>query len=164
MRSTKSANLIGHIKLLSWRQLDGCSVPFLSLRRVWLTRLQLGADIDILRHVARMFWRRVTGIWMPDVYFPRNLEIACAFSESRDCATTVALSLLRRRACAETISEKLLKTCLTQDVVRRPAIKVWISYNGRNTGTRCVPEMTNNTRKSWLTVSVKVRFNCRWHN
>ena len=32
MRSTKSADLIGHDKFLSWRQLDGCSVtrPFLS--------------------------------------------------------------------------------------------------------------------------------------
>ena len=41
MRSTKSADLIGHSKILSWGQLDGCSVtrPFLSLRRVWLARL-----------------------------------------------------------------------------------------------------------------------------
>ena len=32
MRSTKNADLIGHDKFLSWRQLDGCSVtrPFLS--------------------------------------------------------------------------------------------------------------------------------------
>ena len=32
MRSTKSANLIGHIKFLPWGQLDGCSMtrPFLS--------------------------------------------------------------------------------------------------------------------------------------
>ena len=39
--STKSANLIGHIKFLLWKQLDGCSVtrPFLSLERVWLARL-----------------------------------------------------------------------------------------------------------------------------
>ena len=32
----------------------------------------------------------------------------------------------------------------------------------------CVPtvylKMTNNTRRSWLTVAVKVRFNCRWHS
>ena len=38
---TKSADLIGHITFLPWRQLDGCSMtrPFLSLRRVWLARL-----------------------------------------------------------------------------------------------------------------------------
>ena len=44
MRSTKSADLIGHSKILSWGQLDGCSVtrPFLSLRRVWLARLVSG--------------------------------------------------------------------------------------------------------------------------
>ena len=41
MRSTKSTDLIGRIKFLSWWQLDGCSVtrPFLSLWRVWLARL-----------------------------------------------------------------------------------------------------------------------------
>ena len=41
MRSTKSADLIGPDKFLSWRQLDGRSVtrPFLSLRKVWLARL-----------------------------------------------------------------------------------------------------------------------------
>ena len=41
MGSMKSADLIGHIKFLLWRQLDGCSVtrPFLSLWRVWLVRL-----------------------------------------------------------------------------------------------------------------------------
>ena len=38
---TKNADLIGHSKILSWGQLDGCSVtrPFLSLQRVWLARL-----------------------------------------------------------------------------------------------------------------------------
>ena len=43
MRSTKSMDLIGHSKILLWGQLDGCSVtrPFLSLRRVWLARLEL---------------------------------------------------------------------------------------------------------------------------
>ena len=41
MRSVKSADLIGHIKFLSWQQLDSCSVtrPFLSLQGVWLARL-----------------------------------------------------------------------------------------------------------------------------
>ena len=41
VRSTKSADLIGHIKFLPEGQLDGCSVTrlFLSLRRVWLARL-----------------------------------------------------------------------------------------------------------------------------
>ena len=35
---------VGYVKFLSWRQLDGCSVtrPFLSLRRVWLARLEKG--------------------------------------------------------------------------------------------------------------------------
>ena len=44
MRSTKSMDLIDHVKFLLWRQLDGCSVtiPFLSLRRVWLARLEKG--------------------------------------------------------------------------------------------------------------------------
>ena len=35
----KSTNLIGHIKFLLWRQLDGCSMTNPSLRRVWLARL-----------------------------------------------------------------------------------------------------------------------------
>ena len=37
----KSTDLIGHIKFLLWRQLNGCSMtrPFLSLRRAWLARL-----------------------------------------------------------------------------------------------------------------------------
>ena len=58
MRSTKSADLIGHIKFLPWGQLDGCSVtrPFLSLQRVWLARLHpnmvhwrlLNLQIDML--------------------------------------------------------------------------------------------------------------------
>ena len=41
MQSTKSADLIDHIKFLLWRQLSGCNMtrPFLSLRRVWLARL-----------------------------------------------------------------------------------------------------------------------------
>ena len=36
MRSTKNMDLIGHIKFLLWRQLDGCSVtrPFLSEKGV----------------------------------------------------------------------------------------------------------------------------------
>ena len=40
MRSTKSTDLIGHIRFLSWGQLNGCSVvrPFLFLWRVWLAR------------------------------------------------------------------------------------------------------------------------------
>ena len=39
----KSADLIGHIKFLPWRQLNGCSVTtaFLSLQRVWLVRLSV---------------------------------------------------------------------------------------------------------------------------
>ena len=41
MQSTKSADLIDHIKFLPWRQLSGCNVtrPFLSLWREWLARL-----------------------------------------------------------------------------------------------------------------------------
>ena len=41
MRSTKSTDLIGHIKFLPRGQLNGCSVtkPFLSLWRVWLASL-----------------------------------------------------------------------------------------------------------------------------
>ena len=51
MQSTKSTDLIGHIKFLPWGQLDGCSVtrPFLSLRRMWLARL--GKD-QVVRLVA----------------------------------------------------------------------------------------------------------------
>ena len=46
MQSTKSTDLIGHSKFLPWRQLDGCSVTrlFLSLWRVWLTRLNRYED------------------------------------------------------------------------------------------------------------------------
>ena len=45
----KSADLIGHSKILSWGQLDGCSVtrPFLSLQRVWLVRLS-GTDDHVI--------------------------------------------------------------------------------------------------------------------
>ena len=41
MQSTKNTALIGHIKFLLWGQLNGYSMtrPFLSLRRVWLARL-----------------------------------------------------------------------------------------------------------------------------
>ena len=43
MRSTKSTDLIGHIKFLPWGQLNGCNVtrPFLSLRRVDYSHFQL---------------------------------------------------------------------------------------------------------------------------
>ena len=48
MRSTKSADLIGHDKFLSWRQLHGCSVtrPFSLLRRVWLARLIIFSGVS----------------------------------------------------------------------------------------------------------------------
>ena len=41
------------------------------------------------------------------------------------------------------LSHWLKRTCLTQDVVRKPANKV--CYNGGNAGTRCVAIMTNST-------------------
>ena len=58
----KSVDLIGHIKFLSWRQLDGCSVtrPFLSLRRVWLVKLMVQSLLCQIIAFDLMAW---SGAW-----------------------------------------------------------------------------------------------------
>ena len=48
MQSTKSTDLIGHDKFLSWQQLDGCRVtrPFLSVKGVACETSTLGTTIS----------------------------------------------------------------------------------------------------------------------
>ena len=74
MRSTKNVDLIGHIKFLLWRQLDGCSVtrPFLSAKGVAWETIAYTREITIFVSLER--WRKSTAT----LDFYRN-EQKCAF-------------------------------------------------------------------------------------
>ena len=81
MRSTKNVDLIGHIKFLLWRQLDGCRVtrPFLSAKGVaWETIAYTRPTIrEITIFMSLERWRKSTAT----LDFYRN-EQKCVFVKS----------------------------------------------------------------------------------